>query len=117
MQSGETVTRRQLIDALEAKAGVAPQYAGTIANTELAAIDREIRLVQTQAAGLSLMRYTGPVDRITREFCLENLGRIESLNYWEMLQNPTGPNPASVYCGGFNCRHRLLPWDMAWGIE
>jgi hypothetical protein len=114
MSNGQSVTRASLISDMTSKAGVAPQYANTIAQTELAAVDREVRIKQTVSAGLDQMMYVGSVDSVTRDFCLRWVGEVRSIEFWESIANPTDPNPVSVYGGGYNCRHRLVPFNPEW---
>jgi len=91
-----------------------PKYVGTIANTSLFAMDRSIRKAQSDKAGLTHAKYFGQLDQITRSFCRRHVNKIHTWQYWESESNDTGPNPVSIYCGGYNCRHSLIPYDPAW---
>jgi len=44
----------------------------------------------------------------TREFCAAHIDKVYSLGEVENMQNNFG-QPALVYCGGYNCRHRWAP--------
>jgi hypothetical protein len=107
----------ELRDILIQHAGVAPKYAGTVANSMTMSIDRQISTEQARRAGLSEMRYTGSVRKNTRTFCLEWVGQVKPISFWQELQNDTGPNPVIDFCGGWNCVHRLLPWNREWGLD
>lgn len=114
--SNSEVGYKELVDVLASRSEALAGYAHTVANTELMALDNTIRALQADQAGILYFRFTGPVDSKTREFCLEWVGRVETLDFWAMLENPTGPNPVSEYRGGYNCRHRLLPWNPDWPL-
>lgn len=109
-------TKKSLVDSLSRRGGALASYSHTVANTELMAMDRFVRTLQTDKAGIDKMKYVGPSDRITRPFCSEWLDRVESVEFWDSLENDTGPQPVSEYCGGYNCRHRLIPWRDDWGL-
>lgn len=106
-----------LKEALIQHAGIAPKYAGTVANSMSMSIDRQVSQEQTKRAGLDKMRYTGSVRQNTRTFCLEWVGQVRSIDFWKDLQNDTGPQPVIEFCGGWNCVHRLLPWSDEWGLD
>ena len=114
LQLGSGVAYSEIVNTLVSHAGIASKYAGTIANTELAALDTDIRIEQTKAAGLTLLRYTGPINNNTRDFCVRWLGEAHPIEFWDNLDNETGPQPVSRYRGGFNCLHRLIPWSEEW---
>ena len=106
-----------LKSALIQHAGVAPKYAGTVSNSMTMSIDRSVSAEQAKRAQLNEMRYTGSVRKNTRTFCLEWVGQVRSVDFWRELNNDTGPNPVIEFCGGWNCVHRLLPWDREWGLD
>ena len=110
----ESVSFAQLKSDLISKSGILPKYAGTVANTSLFAIDRTIRKEQGKKSGIETAKYYGPMDKLTRSFCAEHVGLIRSWEYWEMITNDTGPQPSTVYGGGYNCRHQLVPFDKDW---
>ena len=108
------VTIGKLAQELISKAGVAPKYAFTIANTELMSLDRAARFQQADQLNFNYMKYVGPDDELTRPFCEDHLNKILPLKEWELMTNEVGPNPVSEYCGGYNCRHRLIMWSLDW---
>lgn len=105
----ETLTK-----TLTSRAGVLPEYSRTIANTELGAIDSIGRDMQADRAGIDKLRYSGILDGLTRDFCNSWLGKVKTRQFWRELQNDTNPQPALIYRGGYNCRHRLMPWRDEW---
>lgn len=99
---------------LRHKAGVVPKYAFTIANTELMSLDRTARFQQAEELNFQLMKYVGPDDELTRQFCEDHLNKVLPLSEWQAMTNDVGPQPVSEYCGGYNCRHRLILWSNDW---
>lgn len=110
----EAVGLKGLMNNLISKAGIMPRYAGSIANTALFSIDRTVRKVQADKAGLSEARYYGPDDAKTRPFCREHVGEVRSYLYWDNVPNGTVLLPVTKYGGGYSCRHQLVPYDPEW---
>lgn len=104
----------ELRETIRKHGQVLPRYTGTIANTELAGLDAITRVAQARQAGSTHLRYSGVLDNLTRPFCRQHLGYYLPLAEWEAMHNYTGPQPVSVYRGGYNCRHRLLIWNPEW---
>lgn len=114
IQQGVPVTRSELSRAFVSKGGVLPQYADVTAVLQLSAVDREVKVMQAERAGVHKMKYLGPDDRATRPWCEKHVNRVEPMEYWENEENDAGPNPPLIYGGGWNCRHRLIPWRDEW---
>lgn len=112
--AGNGVKFEALTKTLTSRAGVLPEYGKTIANTELGAIDSIGRDMQADRAGINKLRYSGILDGLTRPFCSSWLGKVKTREFWKKLQNDTNPQPALIYRGGYNCRHRLMPWLDEW---
>jgi len=113
----DTGTRISLSDfklKLQMKGRVLPNYAKVVANTQLAAVDRIARKEQAKEGVINTMKYYGVLDGLTRPFCKRMVGQIKSIEEWESTYNDTGPQPAIDYCGGWNCRHRLIPYKPEW---
>ena len=117
IERGQGLGVNTLRDVLISHGGVAPQYAGTVSNSMMMSIDRSLTKIQCRRAGLEHQRYTGQVDKVTREFCLIWVGQVKPVDFWDMLQNDVGPQPASEFGGGWNCRHRLLAWNPDWDLR
>lgn len=114
-ERGEGIEFGQLKRTLVSKGGILPKYAGTIANTELFGMDREIRREQGKKSGLEQAKYYGVLDKLTRPFCRAHVGRIESYAYWDTVDNGTPLQPVTIYGGAWNCRHQLIPYSPEWG--
>lgn len=108
------VPYKQMLTELKSAANIPARYVGTVANTSLASMDREMRQDQATRADIQKAKYVGPLDSVTRAFCSAHLDRVESWQYWEQTRNDVGPNPPSQYGGGWNCRHALVPWLDEW---
>lgn len=81
----------------------------TLLDTGLAGFDRAVTAQVADEAGVEWYLYDGPTDDLTREFCAERVGKRFTLAMLDATDNDTGPNPPSIYCGGWNCRHYLVP--------
>lgn len=58
--------------------------------------------------GKKFVLYAGPRDARNRPFCAERVNKIfpiEAVYTWDNGQGI----PASIYCGGYGCRHVLIP--------
>lgn len=97
-----------LSDIADAMRGTAAQVASTF-DTGLAGFDRTVSTQTATDAGIEWFLYDGPVDDLTRDYCRARVGYRFTLASLDATPNDTGPQPPSVYCGGWGCRHRLVP--------
>jgi hypothetical protein len=51
--------------------------------------------------------YMGPLDRKTRPFCYERVGKVFTLDEIDTMDNGQLPN-TFLTAGGYNCRHRFI---------
>ena len=112
--TSDAVPYRKFLSELQVATGIPARYTGTVANTSLMSMDREMRQDQATRAGIEKAKYVGPRDMITREFCATHLDQVQSWTYWQSTTNQVGPNPPAQYGGGWNCRHALVPWLDEW---
>lgn len=114
----EFTLRSEIVDTLQKDANVGVNHANSVAITSMGSIDRKLRRVQSAEAGVDHGLYSGTFDDIIRDFCDKWLGQVEAWDFWDTLTNdmPEGffDFPVSQYCGGINCRHRIVPWDLSW---
>jgi hypothetical protein len=103
------VPPEEALEQLLQKLDGAAAKAATLLDTGLAAFDREVSTQVAEEAGVEWFLYDGPVDDLTRPYCAERVGKRYRLADLDLVDNDTGPNPPSRYCGGWNCRHRLVP--------
>jgi hypothetical protein len=96
-------------DELSSAIGRTAAQITSLVDTTVMGIDRLASTTQSTEAGFTLFLYDGPVDSLTRPFCMARVGKVMTLEELDSEDNDTGPNPPSVYCGGYNCRHRLVP--------
>lgn len=99
----------EALQALTDKLNGSASKAATMADTGIAAFDREVTISTSEAAGVEWFLYDGPLDQLTRPYCDARVGKRFTLASLDAVDNDTGPNPPSRYCGGWNCRHRLTP--------
>lgn len=114
----EWAKRQDLMRTLEVEAGAGISHSNSVAISAMATVDRELRRSQAFQAGIEHGLYQGPKDDKTRPFCDEWLGIVKEWEFWDNLSNDMPPGlmdfPASIYCGGINCRHRIIPWLLEW---
>jgi len=80
----------------------------TEVTTNLDAFERTETVIQGQKMGLNLFLYVGGLIKTSRDFCRERDGKVfswDEIKTWDNGQLA----PASVYLGGYNCRHHLAP--------
>ena len=80
----------------------------TVLKTKISQYGRDITAVAAREAGLDLFLYTGPVDGITRPFCLPLVNLVVSRPQLNRLNNGQGLSVISAG-GGYNCRHSWSP--------
>jgi len=114
----EFVLRSELMDTLVKDAGAGVNHANSVAITATMTVDRDLRRGQALKGGVNHGLYSGPFDGVIREFCDGYLGKVELYTFWDTLSNDMPPGlfdtPVSIYCGGINCRHRIVPWKLEW---
>jgi len=77
----------------------------TEASTAVQGFDNAVTTVKANKAGANEFRYAGPSGGPIREFCAERVGKTFTDTQAESWNNGQ-ISPASVYLGGYNCRHR-----------
>ena len=76
--------------------------------TQVSAYNRMIQLEQARVKGIDGFLYAGPKDERNREFCAQRVNLIFTKAQIATWDNGQGL-PADIYCGGYNCRHELVP--------
>ena len=76
--------------------------------TQVSAYNRMIQLEQARVKGIDRFLYAGPKDERNREFCAQRVNLIFTKAQIATWDNGQGL-PADIYCGGYNCRHELVP--------
>jgi hypothetical protein len=103
-----TVTQEELVTSLIGKAtGVALNQAKTQVHTGLQGYYRASNVNLAKDAGIEKFEYVGPSDSVTRDFCLDHVGEIMTMEEWDALDNGQ-LSPVSIFGGGYNCRHQLI---------
>jgi len=82
-----------------------------LVDTALMAADRAVSIAQAEATGIEWWLYDGPVDQRTRDDCRAWAGHRFTSAQVASLKSRAGPQPPSLYGGGWNCRHRWAPLD------
>lgn len=93
------------------------KYTNQIANDSIRQFNRNYTKAISDDLGLEFYYYKGTKIQDTRPFCVARSGRYftkEQVESWA-AQNWQGKNPSTnkqtifVLCGGYNCRHDLIP--------
>ena len=83
----------------------------TTIDTGVAGLDRRVSLQQAEIAEVRFFLYDGPSDGRNRPFCRTLVDKWLTGEQVAQLRNNVGPQPASVYGGGWGCRHRFVALD------
>ena len=78
--------------------------ARTIYDTAVSTYSRQVNLLQSTGDDGELFYYAGPVDDVTRKFCLDRVGKVFSRSEIDKMDNGQIPN-CLISGGGYNCRH------------
>ncbi len=65
---------------------------------------RQIKLLDAETGPGAMFMYIGPVDKVTRPFCLQHVGRVYTRARIARLSNGQLPD-VLLTGGGYNCRH------------
>ncbi len=111
------LSRLELIEEMSQIAGQSFGMASTVIDTGLAIVGRERINDVAQDLGLEWYRYIGGVIRTSRDFCVERDGgyyhksEVEEWadEDWDGKIPETDASTIFSYCGGYNCRHDLIP--------
>ena len=101
------------ISILEEKGRKTAAQARTIVNTSFSAVQREAQqsaLDSFPKKEPKLALYIGPKDDKNRGFCkvLEGFA-IKQKDFSKLHNKQKGASSFALFCGGWNCRHRLMP--------
>tara|TARA_Y100000310_G_scaffold254514_1_gene261588 strand:- start:284 stop:1096 length:813 start_codon:yes stop_codon:yes gene_type:complete len=98
------------MDLLASSSNKLQAQATTILNTSVASVQREIHATALDAMpGEPMAIYMGP-SAGARPFCKVLDGRVIKRKQFSQLDNhQKGARDFGTFCGGWNCRHRLLP--------
>lgn len=104
-----------LVDDLAGVLDLSVRQARTVYDTAVSTYPRAVAALNATGADDELWLYVGPVDSVTREFCLAHVGKVYTRAEIDELDNETKslPDPF-LNCGGWNCRHR---WQRVSGLD
>lgn len=93
-----------LADALDREAkGVQTLY-----DTQVSVFGRQVESLKTKDLGPEQpFLYVGPIDDVTRPFCLEHAGKVWTREKIDAMDNEQLPN-VFLTAGGYNCRHSWI---------
>lgn len=92
------------------KAGTLAGYANTYMRSALFSLSKAIDQEIYGSLGVDEYYYLGPVDAVTRPFCLKRIGEKFTTKQIENFGNENGSGlNGFLLPGGFNCRHRMVP--------
>lgn len=102
---------------LDGKEARLKAYAGTIVDTTFSVFDRTYTQILSKDLGVEFYRYSGTIIKTTRQFCKDRAGKYfttEEVKAWGNQNwagriEGTNENTIFAYCGGWNCRHSILP--------
>ncbi len=91
------------------KAGTLAGFANTYMRTALFSLSKQIDMEIYNKFDVKQFVYAGPVDKLTRGFCMRHVGKTYNRSQIEEFSssNGSGLDPF-INPGGYNCRHRLV---------
>ena len=81
----------------------------TEVRTQLGIMGRQATADAGEEAGLTLFYYSGPLDGLTRKFCVPLVDKVLSKRQIAQLNNKSGLGSPLRSGGGYNCRHSFSP--------
>jgi hypothetical protein len=103
--SGETISDFDLVDVPASKVFNDIEVDLKTSNS---VYDRIVQTEMAKKAGITNVLYAGPRDSRNRPFCAERVNNIYPMEVVYTWDNGQGI-PAHLYCGGYGCRHVLVP--------
>ena len=101
------------LSILEEKGRKTAAQARTIVNTSFSAVQRETQQLALDSFPKTepkLALYIGPKDAKNRGFCKVLDGfAIKQKDFAKLNNKQKGASSFATFCGGWNCRHRLMP--------
>lgn len=94
----------RLVDDLGALLDTSVPRARTLYDTAVSTFTRQVGLLHTTGESDELFYYAGPVDSVTRPFCVQRVGKVFARADIDLMDNGQLPN-VLVTGGGYNCRH------------
>lgn len=107
-----SVFKTPVEDILEQAEGRVFTGMNTDLKTQVSAFNRVIQYEQARRAGVNSFLYAGPKDERNRPFCAERVNKTFSREEIATWDNGQGL-PADIFCGGYNCRHELVPVSVS----
>lgn len=74
-------------------------------NTAMAGFNRSVNFRKAESYGVDTFVYLGPLDKVTRPFCVAHVNKVYRKAEIEEMDNGQGLD-VMLYGGGYNCRHR-----------
>lgn len=84
------------------------------AHTGIRNFQRATRFALYEEAGIEKYYYSGPIDDVTRDVCMQALTSPFQSTGWTLADINSGPVDF-ITGGGYNCRHEFLPFDKKEG--
>lgn len=118
---GYDVMAQMIRDAVVGDGGILERHVKTAAHDAIMEFNRSYTATVASSYNMTFYLYDGGKQDTTRDFCDKRRGRYfhkKEIEGWASL-SWAGKNPATtatsifVYCGGYNCNHRLVPVDSA----
>lgn len=97
------------IDALTQQLNRSTGRQLTETRTQLGIMGRQLTIDAGEQAGLDLFYYSGPLDGLTRQFCIPLVDKVLSKSQVNELNNKSGLGSPLRSGGGYNCRHSFSP--------
>jgi hypothetical protein len=101
----KNISRSEFLELIKDTAAKSKAQLQTVVSTSVQGFDNVVSTVKANAAGANKFRYAGATGGDIRPFCEARVGGVFTDAESKTWNNGQGLD-ASIYLGGYNCRHR-----------
>lgn len=103
---------RDIVDDLAQVLDRTEPQVRTLYDTSVSILSRQVEALQAGDDPETLFVFVGPVDDVTRQWCLDHVGRVYSRAEIDQMDNGQ-IGPVFLAGGGYNCRHTWQEISLA----
>jgi hypothetical protein len=103
---------RTILDELEQVLTRTEPQVRTLYDTSVSILSRQVEAIQAGDNPETLFVFVGPIDQVTRPWCLQHIGRVYSRAEIDQMDNKQ-IGPVFLTAGGYACRHSWVEISQA----